>query len=155
MVEHEYNIAHTTSPRPPHGGLPLPLQRGGEKQKMSKIHNNKIFISRRRDLRKSATPTEKKLWQVLRKKIMGVKFKRQHSIGGYITDFYCANKKLIIELDGAVHNSEESREYDEIRDKFFKELGYSTLRFRNSEIENNFEEVINEIENFCNKKSIS
>ncbi|MFA6270098.1 MAG: DUF559 domain-containing protein [Candidatus Paceibacterota bacterium] len=116
---------------------------------MSKIHNNKIFIERRVELRKNQTPTEEKLWFFLRgNKLNGVKFKRQHSIGGYIPDFYCAKKKLIIELDGEIHNTTEAREYDEVRDKFFKELGYTTLRFLNREIENDIDEVLDKISKF-------
>jgi hypothetical protein len=72
---------------------------------MSKIHNNIIFKERRVELRRSETPTEKKLWWYLRNNKMGEKFKRQHSIGGYITDFYCADKRLIVELDGEIHNN--------------------------------------------------
>jgi very-short-patch-repair endonuclease len=102
---------------------------------MPQIHNNKIFKERRVELRQNATPAEEKLWEELRANKLGVKFKRQHSIGGYILDFYCAEKKLIIELDGEVHNTKEAKEYDEVRDKFFKELGYATVRFSNKAIE--------------------
>lgn len=117
---------------------------------MSNVHNNKIFIERRKELRQNATPAEKKLWWYLRDNKLGAKFKRQHSVGGYILDFYCAKKKLIVELDGEVHNTEEAKEYDTVRDKFFKELGYTTLRFKNGEVESDMEKVLEEINKILN-----
>ncbi|MEK7635054.1 MAG: endonuclease domain-containing protein [Patescibacteria group bacterium] len=114
---------------------------------MSKlVHNNQILEERRRELRKNQTKTEEILWWYLRGQKLGVKFKRQHSIGGYILDFYCPEKKLIIELDGEVHNTKEAREYDEVRDKYFRELDYKILRFENREVENDIEKVLEKIE---------
>lgn len=122
------------------------MQRGREpNKKMSKIHNSRILRERRAELRRKETPSEKKLWFYLRNNNLGVKFKRQHSIGGYILDFYCSEKKLIIELDGEIHNTRDAKEYDATRDKFFKELGYKTLRFLNKEAENNIESVLEKI----------
>lgn len=115
---------------------------------MSKIHNNKILKERRTELRKRETPAEEKLWFELRDNKLGVKFKRQHSIGGYILDFYCAKKKLIIELDGEIHNTKEAREYDGIRDKYFSELGYKTVRFLNREVGDDIEKVLYKIKNY-------
>ncbi len=62
-------------------------------------------------------------------------------------DFYCPEKKLIIELDGEIHNTKEAKEYDEVRDKYFAELGYTTLRFLNREVESDVEEVLSRIKN--------
>jgi very-short-patch-repair endonuclease len=122
------------------------LQRGrGQEKTMSKIHNNRVLKERRVELRRKETPTEEKLWFELRNNKLGAKFKRQHSVGGYILDFYCAKKKLIIELDGEVHNSTEAKEYDAVRDKFFRELGYKTVRFLNREVENDIEKVLERI----------
>ncbi|OHB15860.1 MAG: hypothetical protein A2431_01205 [Candidatus Zambryskibacteria bacterium RIFOXYC1_FULL_39_10] len=118
---------------------------------MSRIHNNRILKDRRIELRRKETPTEKILWFYLRSDKLGVKFKRQHSVGGYILDFYCAKKKLIIELDGEIHNTKDAKEYDEVRDKFFKELGYKTLRFLNREVENNINKVLEKIRSFLIK----
>lgn len=115
---------------------------------MPEIHNNKIFIDRRRELRKEQTPTEEKLWSYLRNKGLKVKFKRQHSIGGYIADFYCAEKKLVIEIDGSIHSKQEAKEYDEARDKYLKELGFTTLRFWNREVGNDILGVLNKIKNY-------
>lgn len=77
-------------------------------------HTLKQLKEKRRNLRKSLTPAEAFLWKHLKaKKLRGRRFTRQHSIGRYIVDFYCAKEKLIIELDGEVHNNPESERYDE------------------------------------------
>lgn len=112
---------------------------------MVRIHNLHILDSRRKELRKNQTKEEDKLWWYLRDKGLGIKFRRQHSIGGYITDFFCKENKLIIEIDGEIHNTKENKEYDEIRDNFLKELGCTILRFKNSEIENDIKNVLEKI----------
>lgn len=112
------------------------------------LHNKEILKDRRRELRRNETKEEKILWSKVRGGKLGVKFKRQHSIGGYILDFYCPEYKLIIELDGGVHNKVEAREYDKIRDTYFRELGYRTIRFLNSEVENKIEKVLIKIRNY-------
>jgi len=117
---------------------------------MELVHNNQKFLERRRELRKNQTPTEQKLWWQLRGGIFGVRFKRQHSIGGYILDFYCAEKRLIVELDGEIHNTGEAKEYDAVRDKYFKELGYTSIRFSNKEVETDIRKVIEKILEFLN-----
>lgn len=110
------------------------------------VHNHENLKPRRRELRQNQTKTEEILWWYLRGQKLGVKFKRQHSIGGYILDFYCPEKKLIIELDGEIHNTKETREYDAVRNKYFIELGYKVLRFKNEEVEKEIERVLNAIE---------
>jgi very-short-patch-repair endonuclease len=110
------------------------------------VHNARNLRDRRRDLRKNSTTAESWLWYSLRDNKLGVKFRRQHSIGGYIADFYCQKTKLIIELDGGIHNTVESKEYDKIRDKYFIELGYKVLRFKNIEVENNLGNVLSAIQ---------
>ncbi|MFA6269861.1 MAG: endonuclease domain-containing protein [Candidatus Paceibacterota bacterium] len=117
---------------------------------MRLIHNIFELGDRRQELRKRATPQEKLLWEKLRNQKLGFRFKRQYSIGGYILDFYCAKKKLIIELDGEIHNTKEAKEYDAVRDKFFKELEYTTIRFLNEEVENDIEKVLKKIYNEIN-----
>ncbi len=93
------------------------------------------------------TLTEKLLWQKVRNGALhGLKFKRQHSIGSYITDFYCASLRLIIELDGGVHLDKEQKEKDKARDKNFRDMNYIVLRFTNDMVLNNIEHVLQEIE---------
>ncbi len=115
---------------------------------MPLIHNNQNLKDRRRELRRNATPQEEILWQELRNNKLGFKFKRQHSIGGYILDFYCSEKKLIVEVDGGIHNTKEAREYDEARDKFFTSLDYKVLRVLNREVEINLKEVLEKIRKY-------
>ena len=68
-----------------------------------RIHNIQKLLSRRKDLRKNQTPQEEKMWWYLKDKRLGVKFRRQHSVSGYILDFYCKEKRLIVEIDGGIH----------------------------------------------------
>lgn len=112
---------------------------------MKLVHNSRNLLDRRRELRKQATNEENLLWQALRDNKLGYKFRRQHSIGGYILDFYCSKKRLIIEVDGLVH--EFQKDYGKVRDKYFEELDYRVLRFKNEELVNNLEGVIDTIKN--------
>ncbi len=112
------------------------------------LHDNRILRERRRELRKSSTKAEQILWFELRNRKLGVKFKRQHSIGGYIADFYCQECKLVIELDGEIHDTKENKDYDKIRDSFFESFGYKVLRIPNKEAEENVEKVLEEVKNY-------
>jgi very-short-patch-repair endonuclease len=107
---------------------------------MYKIFNKSIFKDRRKILRKSLTPQEFKLWFYLKSKNLGIKFRRQHSIGPYIVDFYCKEKNLVIELDGSQHL--EAKEYDRERDSYLQTLGIKVIRFWNNEIDKNIEDVL-------------
>ena len=111
--------------------------------------NSKNQIPVRRELRKNQTETEKIVWDKLRnRRFLNLKFRRQYGIGNYIADFYCSSLKLVIELDGGQHFTEEGLEYDKIREEFMKSLGIKTLRFNNNEVLNNIEEVLIKIETF-------
>lgn len=111
--------------------------------------NSKNQIPIRRELRKNQTETEKIVWDKLRdRRFLNLKFRRQYGIGNYIADFYCSSLKLVIELDGGQHFTEEGLEYDKIREEFMKSLGIKTLRFNNNEVLNNIEEVLIKIETF-------
>ena len=86
----------------------------------------------RRKLRNNLTPAEATLWKHLSgSKLVGRKFRRQHSVGGYILDFYCPREKLAIELDGESHNSTMAAEYDTERSLFLEHFGIRILRFEN------------------------
>ena len=111
--------------------------------------NSKNQIPVRRELRKNQTETEKIIWDKLRnRRFLNLKFRRQYGIGNYIADFYCSSLKLVIELDGGQHFTEEGLEYDKIREEFMKSLGIITLRFNNNEVLNNIEEVLIKIKTF-------
>ncbi|MCX6754176.1 MAG: DUF559 domain-containing protein [Candidatus Nomurabacteria bacterium] len=113
---------------------------------MYEVFNKSKFKERRKGLRKSSTLQEFKLWFYLKNKNLGVKFRRQQSIGPYVADFYCKEKNLIIELDGSQHI--EAKEYDKERDLYLQTLGIKVLRFWNNEIDTNLEEVLIKIKNY-------
>ncbi|MDZ4795203.1 MAG: endonuclease domain-containing protein [Bacteroidota bacterium] len=99
-----------------------------------------------RELRQSATKAEKILWEYLRnRRLDNLKFRRQHPIDKFIADFYCHEKKLVVELDGAVHDDKMNAQYDEARTYELKWSGIKVIRFRNSEVENNISFVLIEI----------
>ncbi len=112
---------------------------------MRLFHNILELTDRRRELRQKATPQEKLLWEKLRNRKLGLRFKRQYSIGGYILDFYCAEKRLIVEIDGKIHKLKENMENDKIRDEYFEKLDYETLRISNEEVDENIDKVIEKI----------
>ena len=101
------------------------------------------LISYSRTLRKEMTEVERKLWRHLQQTNSGYKFRRQHSIGSYIVDFVCLDKKLIIECDGSQHMEQEA--YDKIRDQFLKAQGFTVLRFWNNEITQQMDGVLKQI----------
>ena len=99
-------------------------------------------------IRKKETRAEKILWSNLKnKQLHGYKFRRQHSILQFIVDFYCHELKLIIEVDGKIHNKYENKEYDENRTAELEKYELKILRFTNDQIENNIEEVLHTIAN--------
>ena len=114
---------------------------------MKTINNVKNLFYRRKELRNNSTPQEILLWLKLKNLQLGFKFRRQHSIGGYIADFYCPNKKLVIEIDGSQHFREDSKEYDISRSNYFNGLGIKVLRFTNNEINTNMDGVVLKIIN--------
>jgi len=121
---------------------------------MSRIHYKEFegISLLARDLRNIQTPSEKKLWEVLRRKsLFGYKFLRQHPVfyridknwvDFYIADFYCARLMLIIELDGSSHHGKE--EYDQERDEKLLSKGMAVFRFKNEEL-NDINNIIVEI----------
>ena len=118
----------------------------GEKQPQSK-RNAEIeekLKTYARELRAQATDAETKLWHILRnRRFFDYKFRRQHPMGGYILDFYCADAKLAIELDGGQHQQAET--YDQQRTTALKQQGIQVLRFWNNEFLQNSEGVLESI----------
>ena len=100
-----------------------------------------IFENAKR-LRNTPTPAERILWMYLRNGINNFKIRRQHPIGLYIADFYCHEVKLIIELDGSIHDSPEKKELDKDRERDLEKWGYTIIRFANQEVISTSEEVI-------------
>ena len=101
----------------------------------NELHSHHALRKRRRELRKNLTPSEAALWQMLRKrKLEGRKFRRQHSIGPYIVDFFCYEENLAIELDGAPHDDPTRADYDGERTAFLNEQGVQVIRFENRDV---------------------
>lgn len=121
--------------------------------KIKRIHTRKELAIFRKELRSNLTPAEAFLWNELKaRKFEGRRFTKQHSIGNYIVDFYCASEKLIIELDGEGHNNPNTKENDEKRTKFLEDLGYQVVRFENKMVFENLSSVFKEIsDNFITK----
>jgi very-short-patch-repair endonuclease len=122
---------------------------------MTKIFNQPKQKLLRQALRKMPVSCERKLWSRLRNKQLDYKFFRQFGIGEYIVDFYCPTLKLDIELDGATHCTKEEIKRDEIRDKYLQSLGIITKRYNNTDIKENFSEVIYDIQQTCEQLKLT
>lgn len=109
------------------------------------------MIQKAFELRREQTPTEARLWTVLRAhKVNGISFRRQHAIGNTIVDFCSVKHKLVIELDGSQHL--DHRECDQERTKYLVDKGYKVIRFWNSRVERDMEGVVAEILNAIAKR---
>ena len=117
-----------------------------------RIHNRKYLESYRKKLRKSLTPAEATLWKNLQNRnLKGRKFRRQHSIENYIVDFYCPEERLVVELDGQVHNNPIAQENDRTRTEKLNEIGIKVIRFENKMVFDCLQQVLQVIEdNFRN-----
>jgi very-short-patch-repair endonuclease len=112
---------------------------------MPNIHNRKQLEHFRKNLRNHSTSAEATLWNFLKGKQSGKKFRRQHSIGNYIVDFYCASDRVAIELDGKQHFTEEAMLYDAKRTAYLETLNIKVIRFENARVFEDIQAVLNEI----------
>lgn len=101
---------------------------------------------RRQKLRREATESEKIIWEELKQSQLGVKFIRQYSIKNWVVDFYCPEQKLVIEVDGDVHESTQIA--DKHRDRFLMSMGMRVIRVKNEEIVDNIGEVVEKIKGY-------
>lgn len=92
-------------------------------------------------LRNNVTATEMILWGRLKDRFPELKFRRQHPISLYVVDFYCHGSKLVLEIDGSIHDLQEIKQKDEVRQKDLEELGITVLRFTNDDILNDLEKI--------------
>jgi cysteinyl-tRNA synthetase/very-short-patch-repair endonuclease/uridine kinase len=115
------------------------------------VYNNKLNKFSK-EMRKNPTKAEKKFWDVVRKdKLLGeFTWNRQKPIDNFIADFYCRELKVVIEIDGGVHNSEQAKGYDNERDNILRGLGLEMLRFTNDEILVNPNSVLAQINDWAN-----
>lgn len=111
-------------------------------------------IARSKQFRHEMTPAETALWERLRaNRLSGYHFRRQQIIQGFIVDFYCHRAKLIIEVDGDLH--QEQLEYDRERDRALSEMGFHVIRIQNASIFSSLEQVIETIQKACIANSTS
>ena len=105
-------------------------------------------LQRAKELRSQMTPEEKILWQHLRaNKLNNFHFRRQQIIDGFITDFYCHAARLVIEVDGEIH--QQQVEYDAERDRILSARGLQLLRIKNEEVRQNLDSVLRRIATAC------
>ena len=116
-------------------------------EKKPRIHNLPQLEVYRKALRQRQTLAEARLWEALRGRKLGVRVRRQHSIGPYVVDFYCARAKVIIEVDGGYHLDPVVAERDAIRTEWLEQHGFTLIRFWNEEVLENLDEVISKLKN--------
>ena len=108
-----------------------------------------ILVDLARRFRRLPTGAEELLWSKVRNyQLAGLKFRRQHRIGRFIVDFYCAELRLVVELEGRIHEFADQRERDEIRFEELRLRGLCVLRVKNEEVLNDVEKVLEKILRF-------
>ena len=109
---------------------------------------------RARRLRNEMTEHEKLLWEKIRRKqLEGVQFYRQKVVGHFIVDFYAPAAKLVVEIDGSQHDQEVNAESDYVRDMSLKERNLTVMRFKNEEVVKYLDQVVQQIRDFCARRS--
>ncbi len=112
------------------------------------------IFEKARELRKNMTEAEEILWKYLKKKQLdNCKFRRQHPISEFVADFYCHSTKLVIEVDGGSHNLKERKFADSERTRIMNTFGIKVLRFYNSQVINNVDEVVEIIKVSLDKRA--
>ena len=103
---------------------------------------------RAKELRRKMTPTERLLWHRVRnRQLGGLKIRRQHPIDRFIADFYCHEARLVIEIDGGIH--EQQTEHDTARTEYLEQRGYRVMRIRNEDVTQDIEQVLADILTAC------
>src|SRR5438309_8083545 len=94
-----------------------------------------LKFTQARELRRAATSPERYAWSLLRNRgVLGLKFRRQHVLHGFIVDFYCAARRLVLELEGDAHDPRDRQAYDTARAEFLEAAGYRVVRVRNRDV---------------------
>jgi len=124
-------------------GIPLPTGEGGPKGRVRgsilrpKSNSPEVFLDRARKMRREDTRAEKRAWiQLKDRRTLGLKFRRQVPIDRYIVDFYCHEIRVIVEIDGGVHDRPGQAEWDTERNQRLEQLGYAVLHISNEDIFN-------------------
>ncbi len=111
-----------------------------------------VLLEQSKEYRNNPTEAESVLWEELRGKKIGSKFRRQHPVLNFIPDFVCLTKRLIIEADGSVHDSKEAKKYDQERTEELKKYDFKVLRFSNDDIISNTAKVVSKIKSALNNR---
>jgi very-short-patch-repair endonuclease len=112
-----------------------------------------LSIRRARQLRRSMTPPERRLWNVLRQRPDGFKFRKQHEHGPYYLDFFCYEAALAVEVDGLAHELGANPQRDERRDAWLASRGIDTIRVRSTDVRDNLDGVVAYIVQACRQRS--
>ena len=112
---------------------------------MTSGDNFHFLEQKAKEMRENMTEAETLLWEALKSKHIGDKFRRQHIIGNFIADFVCLSKRLVIEVDGGYHTDDTQQGLDEGRAEELKQLGFEVIRFTNEEVLNNLDKVVLQI----------
>lgn len=135
-------------PIPPSEGGEFKVEKPNAFNQKERVNNLPHLKSRRKKLRNNLTPAEARFWKAVQNKNLdGRKFRRQHSVGNYILDFYCPSEKLAVELDGEVHFSDAARDYDRERRFYLENYGIRILRFENKLVFDDLEWLLGVIKN--------
>jgi very-short-patch-repair endonuclease len=112
---------------------------------------SKATVQKARTLRRTMTPPEATLWNLLRTHPADLKFRRQHPAGPYVLDFYCPSAKLAIEIDGIAHGMGDNPTRDERRDEWLRDSGFRVLRIPAGEVKSNAGGVLQHILDACSE----
>lgn len=113
-----------------------------------------LLLEKAREMRRNPTEAESVLWNYLSGDKLGVHFRRQHPVFGYIPDFVCIGQKLIIEIDGGYHLADEQPELDAERTQWLNKAGFHVLRFTNEEVLSDIDSVLEEISDMIDLESL-
>ena len=151
---HEARPCRTPNPiSPPHWALPLPPGKGRVRAKDpttmktddATLQTLPVILRLARASRHPLTSAEAKVWARVRNRGLGYKIRRQHPIWRFIADFYCAEAKLVIEIDGDPHTHPDQASYDLARTLWLEERGYSVIRFSNEDVCSHLNAVLDEL----------
>ncbi|MGZ8556892.1 MAG: endonuclease domain-containing protein, partial [Chitinophagaceae bacterium] len=104
-----------------------------------------LIFQKAEELRNRKTPAEELLWKLIHINEWKLKFRRQHPVANWVVDFYCHSIKLVVELEGGIHEEEEVKRNDEERESYLKRMGLTVLRFKNEEVLVNKKSVLEKI----------
>ena len=122
-------------------------------QNKATLQVNSAILQLARDHLHPLTSAEAKIWSRVRNRAMGFKIRRQHPIWRFIVDFYCAEAKLVIEIDGDSHAEADQEVYDQARTKWLEEHGYKVIRIMNEDVHKHLEDALKEIYLVCEERT--